>query len=318
MSKKKSLAENIAEIKERSRSQYASIALSTRLSELDASYKKIDSNNLEVLKYFPVAIVACIEAYFKMAIKEVVDKRKDLIRNATNLVNSNIKLDAEILISLDENELTLGDLIAHSCSYSKFENVLSSVSTIIGKQFANELVNVQDRFRHLYYDEPLKPILSDAEATFKNVKKIYELRHIICHEIASSHVFDYEEIKDAFEDCVQFLLASDEVIANTIEPNYPRTQAEMNERAIEDLMAVSEKLDNLSNEITKLLEPSQVFEFNKMQSEWLSFAEGWADFESGYYENGSLRSTTRNYTFVHMYEERIASLEKYKTFLVDI
>jgi hypothetical protein len=253
-----------------------------------------------------------------MAIKELVDKRKDLLRNATNLVNSNIKLDVEILISLDENALTLGDLIAHSRSYSKFENILSSVTTIIGKSFANELANVQDRFRHLYYDEPLKPILSDATATFKNVQKIYELRHIICHEIASSHVFDYDEIRDAFEDCVQFLLASDEVIANTIEPNYPRTQAEMNERAIEDLTKVSEKLNILSDEIINLLDPNQVIEFNKMQSEWLSFAEGWADFESGYFEHGSLRFTTRNYAFVRMYEERIASLEKYKSLLVDI
>jgi hypothetical protein len=316
MSDKKISVKNILEVKARSRHQQASIELIHRLHELQSSYKKIDKNNLELLKYFPVAIVACVEAYFKMAIKELVDKRKDLMLNAIQHVKQ--RFDIETAVSLNGNEITLGDLVAHSCSYSKFDSIESSVSKILNKSFAVELRSVQNTYRNTFYDEPLQPILENPEKTFESVRKIYELRHIICHEIASSHVFNYDEINESFEDCVQFLRASDEVISNTIEPNFPRTQAELSEKAIEDLTTVSMELNNLNDEIINALEPMQVDEFNKMHAEWLGYAEAWAEFESGYFENGSLRFTTRNYIFVRMYEERIAMLKNYKSFLLDI
>lgn len=316
MSDKKISVKNILEVKARSRHQQASIELIHRLHELQSSYKKIDKSNLELLKYFPVAIVACVEAYFKMAIKELVDKRKDLMPNAIPLLKQ--KIDAEVAVSLGGDEITLGDLVAHSCSYSKFESIESSVSKILSASFSGELKNVQNRYRNTFFDEPLQPILENPEKTFDSVRKIYELRHIICHEIASSHVFDYDEINESFEDCVQFLRASDEVISNTIEPNFPRTQSELNEKAIDDLMSASQELGVLENEISKLLEPNAVAEFNKVQGEWLCFAESWADFESGYFEHGSLRFSTRNSIFAHMHEERIASLKQYKSFLEDM
>lgn len=313
MSDKKVSVKNILEVKARSRHQQASTELIHRLHELQSSYKNIEKRNSEVLKYFPVAIVACVEAYFKMAIKELVDKRRDLLPNAIQLLKQ--KIDVDVAVSLDGNEITLGDLVAHSCSYSKFESIESCVSKILGASFSDELKNVQNRYRNTFFDEPLQPILDNPEKTFNSVRKIYELRHIICHEIASSHVFDYDEIQVSFDDCVQFLNASEEVMSNTIQPNFPRTQADINQKSIEDLEKVSEEFAILSHEIVKLLETSQVDEFNKTNAEWLRFAESWADFESGYFEGGSIRFCIRNSTFAMLYQERVSSLKQYKSFL---
>lgn len=313
MSDKKLSVKNILEIKARSRHQQASTELTLRLHGLQSSYKNIEKNNSEVLKYFPVAIVACVEAYFKMAIKELVDKRRDFLPNAIQLLKQ--KIDVDVAVSLDGNEITLGDLVAHSCSYSKFESIESCVSKILGVSFSDELKNVQNRYLNTFFDEPLKPILENPDKTFKSVRKVYELRHIICHEIASSHVFDYDEIQETFEDCVQFLKASEEVMSNTIEPNFPRTQADMNQKSIEDLEKISEEFANLNQEIIKLLDTNQLDEFNKTNAEWLKFAESWADFESGYFEGGSIRFCIRNSTFAMLYQERFSSLEQYKSLL---
>ena len=44
--------------------------------ELEQAFKNHDKTQEELTRYFPVALIACVESYFRMAIKDLIDAGK--------------------------------------------------------------------------------------------------------------------------------------------------------------------------------------------------------------------------------------------------
>ena len=73
MSRTRDIIQEIADIRQRRRFGSAMTEVPLRLFAREHAFKKYDKSENELTRYFPVALIACVEGYFIMAIKELID-----------------------------------------------------------------------------------------------------------------------------------------------------------------------------------------------------------------------------------------------------
>ena len=82
MSRTRDLIQEIADVRRRRRFGPAMAELLFRLFALEQAFKEHDRNKRELSRYFPVALIACVEGYFRIAIKELIDAGEPYLSNA--------------------------------------------------------------------------------------------------------------------------------------------------------------------------------------------------------------------------------------------
>ena len=104
----RNLIQEILDIRSRLRYGSAFHEFATRLILLDGAFEKRKTVDAEFLNYFPVALVACCEGFFRLAVKELVDSGAPFLDNAAKLGQS-IKFDFESITAFQ------GSLFAFFC-----------------------------------------------------------------------------------------------------------------------------------------------------------------------------------------------------------
>jgi hypothetical protein len=280
MGRTRDIIQEIADIRQRRRFGSAMFELPRRLFALEDAFKKHDKTASELIRYFPVALISCVEGYFRMAIKELVDSGEPCLTNAEKPASS-LKLDFSLLRAVHGKAVTVGELVAHGVQLSRLEHIDAVLSSLIGKGFLEALRTTTDRWAHEVQGEPATPILSKPDSVFADVARTFELRHIICHEIASAYEIKSDEIAQCFESCVSFLRASDELVSETISPGAPLTQTDMNIAAGK---ALDEKKQRLTEAIAALksrLDATETVAFEEAQEKWQLYCDAWATFLAG-------------------------------------
>jgi hypothetical protein len=285
MSRARDIIQEIAEVRERRRFGSAAMELPLRLLELEGAFDKYDKASHELTRYFPVALIACVEGYFRLAIKDLIDAGEPYLTNAEKLASS-IRLDFSMVRAVHGRSVTVGELIAHSAQISRLEHVDGNLSILLGKNLLESLRTVTSRWAHEVRGEPIRPILDKPEAVFADVARTFELRHIICHEIASAYEIEVKEVARCFESCMSFLRAADELVSETIHPGAPLTQSPMNEAAGKSLNARRGALDEAVKTLRARLDKSRVGAFDESQVQWDRYCEAWANFVAGEREGG--------------------------------
>ena len=280
MGRTRDIIQEIADIRDRRRFGSAMSELPMRLFALENAFKKHDKIERELVRYFPVALIACVEGYFRMAIKDLVDSGEPYLTNAEKPASS-LKLDFSLLRAVHGKAVTVGELVAHGVQLSRLEHIEAVFSSLLGKGFLEALRTTTDRWAHEVKGEPSMPILAKPDSIFADVARTFELRHIICHEIASAYEIESAEVAQCFESCVSFLRAADELISETIHPGAPLTQTDMNIAAGKSL---SEKRELLAEAIAALKSRLDVAEraaFEEAQANWQRYCDAWANFVAG-------------------------------------
>ncbi|GGX62467.1 hypothetical protein GCM10007392_32960 [Saccharospirillum salsuginis] len=285
MSKARDIIQEIAEVRERRRIGNAMAELPLRLFALERAFKLHGSTDAELAKYFPVALIACLEGYFRMAIKDLVDAGEPYLSNAEKPASS-VKLDFSLLRAVHGKSVTVGEIVSHGVPISRLEHIESVFSSLLGTGFLSNLRVVSDRWAHEVKGQPAEPILKDPDRVFGDVARTFELRHIICHEIASAYEINLAEIESCFESCVAFLRAADELISETLYPNAPLTQSDMNTSAGESLIKKRAEVEYAIDELQKSLGEKEIDSLNKSQQLWEEYCDAWAHFVAGEREDG--------------------------------
>lgn len=280
MSRTRDIIQEIADVRQRRQFGSAMTELPLRLFALEHAFKKHDKSEKELVRYFPVALIACVEGYFRMAIKDLIDAGEPYLSNAEKPASS-IKLDFSVLRAVHGKTITVGELVAHSVPVSRLDHIEGSLSSLIGKSFLQALRVTTDRWAHEIRGEPNTPILSKPDEVFSDVARTFELRHIICHEIASAYEIDSEEVARCFESCVTFLRASDEFISETIHPGAPLTQTDMNIAACESLAERQQQLADAIVALKLRLDSEELAAFDKAHENWQTYCDAWANFVAG-------------------------------------
>jgi hypothetical protein len=280
MSRIRDIIQEIADVRERRLLGSAISDLSVRLSALDQAFKKHDRAERELNRYFPVALIACIEGYFRMAIKDLVDAGEPYLTNAEKLASST-KLDFSVLRAVHGKTITIGELVAHGIQLSRLEHIEAALSGLLGTGFLQALRTTTDRWAHEAKGEPATPILTKPDEVFADVARTFELRHIICHEIASAYEIESEEVERCFENCVTFLRTADEFISETMHPGAPLTQTDLNIAAGKSLSEAQKRLAEAVSALRSRLDTAEHTSFDKSQANWQLYCDAWANFVAG-------------------------------------
>jgi len=183
MSHTRDIIEEIAAVRQRRRFGHAMAELPMRLLVLERSFKRPAPKNDELMRYFPVALIA-----YRTTIKELVDACDPYLTNAERLASS-VKID------------------------------FSLIKAVLGASFLERIRVANDRWKYEVKGNPLTPILHHPDKVLSDVANTFELRHIICHELASTHGVEHQQVAQCLESCVAFLRAADELVSNTLQPD---------------------------------------------------------------------------------------------------
>lgn len=130
---------------------------------------------IELLKYISIGSVACIEGYFRTAMKDLIDCGLPFTDNAKKLDN-NIKFDLETVFKLGSAKVSIGEFISHLPSMSSLDDINRTMSKIIDSDFLNSV----KEFKH----EEFGKLEDTAKYLKEDIDNVFYSRHIYCHEIA--------------------------------------------------------------------------------------------------------------------------------------
>ena len=165
MSDRRNIVEEILEIRERRKSDIPSNELFMRLMEVEHAYKKRRPDDKELLRYFPIGAVACIEAYFRLAIKTLIDSGEPYLTNSQDIMpKSNVGFD--VLKALHGKSITIGDIISHSVPISCLTHIVSHMSKLMGNDFIKATSVIHDKWAVEIEGKPKQPILLEAKILF--------------------------------------------------------------------------------------------------------------------------------------------------------
>ena len=311
MARTRDIIEEIAEIRQRRRFGVATAELLIRLFALEHAFAKHDKADEELTRYFPVAIIACVEAYLRMAIQDLIDAGEPFLSNAERAA-ATLKLDFEVLRAVHGKAITVGELIAHSVSLSRLDHIDSTLSGLLGTGFLAGLRITTNRWANEVMGRPSAPILADPDAVFADVARTFELRHIICHEIASAYPIKSDEVERCFKSCLSFLRAADEFISEALQPGAPLTQTDMNIVAGDSLERARERLDAALAKLHSRLDAEESAALDKSQSCWQAYCDAWARFAAGRATGGTIWPLIYAKTAEDAVQRRIEEVEKFR------
>lgn len=293
--------------------EYPGAELSKRLDALRKAYLLHDPRNKELLKYFPIAFVSCIESYFRGVIKILIDSSEDYLEKSRNLLRQQKTFPFDAIKELRGDEITIGDIIALSVPMSNLKNIENSMDELIG-DFRKKISEVHNREDVVVSRKPKSPIMKNPEETFRYVEKTFEFRHIFCHESASK--FDVKEKEKEISKCVEasliFLDAAEELIAQTLFPGKSTAEEEMG-RALQkecgnERESIASSLKNADN-----LSEKQKAKLEEANDSCGMFVEKAVEAENLFYKEGEIRKTVRDnfsFRFLRLWRKHIEELIK--------
>ena len=290
MKRKRNLIEEILSIRRRSIGVARDIALHHRLQFLDCALNGAlaiqDSQARdELIRYVPIGTVTCIEGYFRLTFRDLIDYGPPYSDNAADFNKlAETKLDWGILQAVHGRTVSVGDFLSHSLPLNNLRDIKSNMGTLLKRDFLECLKDIQV-FRPNVEKEfytPIGPLIGDI---VKAVDAIFEERHIYCHELALRTKAHYETIQRNYELAKLFLLATEEFMRDLLsEWNDLTSQVEMNARANEEFEKVDRDLKKL---IERYSEEEVSDSLTQVQKLWEQFRESYAVYLASSWKGGT-------------------------------
>lgn len=202
----------------------------------------------EFIEFIPIRIVTALEVFTRECVAELIDSGEPYISRARDIVK-NLKFDFEITRSLVDKRVSFGELASHVMSFNSISDIDFVLSVLTDTPFDKLLESVTKRWNVEILGEPADPIVSDVPALRASIQRIFEVRHVLVHEMPELEPFSKYEIEKFIESGLNFTEALGEVVGTLIHGQYPLTQLEMNEQAQESANIADEKLAIFLNKI---------------------------------------------------------------------
>ncbi len=283
-----------------------------KLQALEYAIRKAAEMPLEMLKYFPIATVASLEAYFRSAVKELIDFGPPFSENAVGFDGAkDLPRDFTTVLAIQAKAITVGDLIGHLLPFNSLDDIDRNMTTIIGQSFLEKLKSAQDRWAIEIKKAAPKPIIDNPCEVYQHVKETFRLRHIYCHEVAFFERADVNLITKCFVNSTLFLKAADALIWDLVAPNAPLTQSAMNVMAFQDFKKADQELGELCSNICLYLRDDEKKEFGAAQEARTRFRELEAEsYANRHGRGGTIWPMRRSRQAQHLTLLRIQELTK--------
>jgi len=293
--------------------------INIRLNDIEYAFSKSFKNNgdcdKELLKYFPIATVACFEAFFRSIIKELIDFGKPYSENAIKFNQSkNVKFDFDIINAIQVKTVTVGEFVSHILPCNNFDDINSNLTILTGNDFAKSIKLFKKESIFEFINDTSKSFIDNSDQIIADIKRTFELRHIFCHEFATNVKIDKDEILRCFQNSKIFLNQTNNYIWDLIHPNEPETQADMNIQASENYKEIDKELIDLISTIKEVTKENSyttldVFRFDTTIKEWGKYREVKAEVDASYFEGGTISPLIYANSLITTTKEKIESLK---------
>jgi len=146
----------------------------------------------EVMRYFPVAMVACIEGYFRLVVRDLVNAGHPFRERVASL--EKMEIGIESLLAIADRQLTPGDIVSHFLPFNNLGDIQRNMSKLLECDFLNEVktwkVASGGKNPPIVLGKLQPPVVPLLE-------RLYELRHIYCHELAVKRGVPSRKVADS-------------------------------------------------------------------------------------------------------------------------
>ena len=169
----------------------------------------------EVLRYFPIRLVACIEGYFRLAYADLIDYGSPFRENTAKF---EIKFTIDTALSLQRHSVTLGEFVAHLLPTNNLQDINGSISKIINDDFLQRLKARRLTLIRQPYIIPEFEAEADS-ILIGGINRLFETRHILSHELAPVLVPSLGNAVGLMQITTEFLRITEAVMADLLEPS---------------------------------------------------------------------------------------------------
>ena len=287
MGKREKSAE-ILQIKARGGNQgsFVSYALST----LTLEWEKLRDAPETKADYYLIRAVTILEVFTRARIAMLVNHDKKYALRAPILVKD-YRIDFDLVHSIQGRTITLGEIVGHGVQVNTFGQIIDHFSTLLELNLPDRLATAIDRWETEISGKPSSPIIPDYGAMAAHVTRLFELRHIIVHELPKFPVYKKGDVADLLSHAEAFADALETLLTLEMYGLVPLTQTEMNIDAAEKLRAKEKELDLLIDSIRSEISfwKDESAALQESQDKWLAYRNAHCDFVTYLYEGGTIR-----------------------------
>lgn len=314
MTKKRDIIQEILAIRQRQRFGNAQAEVFVRLGDITSSFKKRNSADQELLRYYPIALVACIESTIRLLIRELIDFGPPFTDRAVKLA-ATIKFDYDVVNAFQGKTISIGGFLSHTVRINNLSDIQTHMSDLLQIDYLSKLRDVRDRWAVNIHKQPNEPIIINTNKTFNRVNRTFELRHIFSHELATSYKVEAQEIDECISSCDIFLKAIVELQNQKLYPTAPLTQTDMNIQAGKDMNKAKDELQKLNMKIELLIGSERAVEYQFVHQAWERFRDLAVEFQANKYKGGTIWPTIFG---VLVREETILRINQVKKYIDSI
>lgn len=268
---RRATVKDLLEIKAREKYRTRSNIFYSRLPALRKALEAAEDND-ELLRYFPIGVIAAVESYFRAAYAEMIDAGEPFASRIEPLIRE-LKIDWRAVRAIEGKTVTSGELIAHSLPLSSFGDIQRVMNCLIGEDFVERLkVTARDAEAA---PSSLNLVLPDTESCIRFVARTFELRHIFCHESATNVTIDKLEVQGCLGWCQSLLGATTALLSQgVLSEDWNLSQAELTLKADEKLRAAQLQVEELEARILDKVKDEPMCQlFLEAQAKWREFIE---------------------------------------------
>ncbi|NVJ09462.1 hypothetical protein HUW63_30070 [Myxococcus sp. AM001] len=215
--------------------------ITRRLSELEKNWPQFKVTPLNVGDLMPIRAVTLLEVFTRQWVAEMIDAGEPYVARAASW-KKDLRFDTSVWLAMHGKRVTLGELFSHQLSINSLADVESVVSALLGHSLFEQMKSVYSREQVEIYRRPKVPIVSDMVQLRKSLVRLFEVRHIIVHELPEQSPLTAEETDGFPSAALTFALAADEVLERALYGEVPLTQFAMNQHAGASLRQVEQEL----------------------------------------------------------------------------
>jgi hypothetical protein len=250
----KDLLDQILSRRHRSAPEYGYFDVVSKLEALDqlarlARSTDMEALRLELLCHLPIALIALLETIFRKGVEQLVRMGEPYSTRAAALAKPELgPLNLPLLLEMPKRKVTPSELFAHLLPFSRFDHFLGPLQSLLERDFLG-LCADPDHLGRL-----VEPI--DKQAMWRELPKLFEYRHMFCHEVPKNRHWNEEEVLKAYEVGRAFAVTSSWALLKIIDPDVDLSNVELTNKAWNEASKTKEVMDRLlSRAIDGLEEP---------------------------------------------------------------
>lgn len=293
------------------------------LESLQREWQKNSDKPACAPDFYVIRAVTLLEVFTRRNLADTIDQDRNFTDRAIEF-SKHVKIDFALVRDIQGKTITLGDILAHSVPVNSFGQIVGYFETLLGKPLRALIETAVDRWEAEVMKTTTEPIVKNYDTTAGVLTRLFEVRHILCHEAPRKSVYETAEIDQFLDNAIQLTKALHGILTLEKFGLVPLTQTDMNIAAAEELRnteaemnklfsAIEERVKVVDSKPTRIpgyeSDGSWLDHLKDAQEKWLAYRNAHCDFETYLNRGGTIRSLLWGKEATRQTQRRISDLE---------